>query len=152
MAAVSHPNLAVAYGIEMWNEKPLLVVEYLPGPGGRVGQSLVEHPGIDTIAFTGSREVGLGIIESAAKAAPDQRNVKRVIAEMGGKNAIIIDDDADLDQPSLFRLELQLSLVDVQLLVLGQRQQQGVCADHHAERLVPHVDQERPQHLERLRD
>jgi RHH-type proline utilization regulon transcriptional repressor/proline dehydrogenase/delta 1-pyrroline-5-carboxylate dehydrogenase len=74
------------------------VVQYLPGPGGRIGQSLVEHPGVDTIAFTGSREVGLGIIEAAARTTTGQRNVKRVIAEMGGKNAIIIDDDADLDQ------------------------------------------------------
>ncbi|MEX0682095.1 MAG: proline dehydrogenase family protein [Dehalococcoidia bacterium] len=74
------------------------VVQYLPGPGREVGQALIEHPGVDIIAFTGSSEVGLGIIESAAKTRLGQRNVKRVIAEMGGKNAIIIDDDADLDQ------------------------------------------------------
>jgi RHH-type proline utilization regulon transcriptional repressor/proline dehydrogenase/delta 1-pyrroline-5-carboxylate dehydrogenase len=94
---------------------PPAVVQYLPGPGGEVGRALVEHPGIDAIAFTGSSEVGLGIIESAARVPrgsgihPDHSapgtghsalrpNVKRVIAEMGGKNAIIIDDDADLDQ------------------------------------------------------
>ena len=74
------------------------VVQYLPGPGGEIGSALVEHPGVANIAFTGSSAVGLGIIEAAAKAAPGQRNVKRVVAEMGGKNAIIIDDDADLDQ------------------------------------------------------
>jgi len=74
------------------------VVQYLPGPGSEVGQALVEHPGVDIIAFTGSSAVGLGIIEAAGKTRPDQANVKRVIAEMGGKNAIIIDDDADLDQ------------------------------------------------------
>lgn len=74
------------------------VVQYLPGPGSEVGQALVEHPGVDIIAFTGSSAVGLGIIEAAAKMRPGQANVKRVIAEMGGKNAIIIDDDADLDQ------------------------------------------------------
>lgn len=74
------------------------VVAYLPGPGSTVGQHLVEHPDIDVIAFTGSKEVGLGILRAAAEVAPGQRNVKRVIAEMGGKNAIIIDDDADLDQ------------------------------------------------------
>ena len=50
------------------------------------------------IAFTGSKEVGLSIVRSAAEVRPGQRNVKRVIAEMGGKNAIIVDDDADLDQ------------------------------------------------------
>ncbi|MPZ49472.1 MAG: aldehyde dehydrogenase family protein [Dehalococcoidia bacterium] len=74
------------------------VVQYLPGPGGEVGQALVEHPGVETIAFTGSKEVGLGILRAAAEVRPGQRSLKRVIAEMGGKNAIIVDDDADLDQ------------------------------------------------------
>ncbi len=74
------------------------VVQYVPGPGGEVGRALVEHPGVDNIAFTGSSAVGLGIIEAASRVREGQRNVKRVIAEMGGKNAIIIDDDADLDQ------------------------------------------------------
>lgn len=74
------------------------VAQFLPGPGGQVGQALVEHPGVDIIAFTGSSAVGLGIIEAAARTKPGQRNVKRVIAEMGGKNAVIIDEDADLDQ------------------------------------------------------
>jgi RHH-type proline utilization regulon transcriptional repressor/proline dehydrogenase/delta 1-pyrroline-5-carboxylate dehydrogenase len=74
------------------------VVQYLPGPGSQVGQALVEHPDVDIIAFTGSSEVGLRMIETAAKTRPGQRSVKRVTAEMGGKNAIIIDDDADLDQ------------------------------------------------------
>ena len=77
---------------------PKGAVQYLPGPGGEVGRLLVEHPGVDNIAFTGSSAVGLGIIEAAGKTRPGQRNVKRVVAEMGGKNAIIIDDDADLDQ------------------------------------------------------
>jgi RHH-type proline utilization regulon transcriptional repressor/proline dehydrogenase/delta 1-pyrroline-5-carboxylate dehydrogenase len=77
---------------------PDAVVQYLPGPGSEVGQALVEHPGVDNIAFTGSKEVGLEIVRSAAAVRRGQRNVKRVIAEMGGKNAIIIDDDADLDQ------------------------------------------------------
>jgi RHH-type proline utilization regulon transcriptional repressor/proline dehydrogenase/delta 1-pyrroline-5-carboxylate dehydrogenase len=82
------------------------VVQYLPGRGSVVGRALIEHPDIDTIAFTGSSEVGLSIIEAAARSSTgalrsgdgNSRNVKRVIAEMGGKNALIIDDDADLDQ------------------------------------------------------
>lgn len=73
-------------------------ITYLPGPGSTVGEGLVTHPDVDIIAFTGSMEVGLRIVEFAGKTQPAQRNVKRVIAEMGGKNAIIIDDDADLDQ------------------------------------------------------
>jgi RHH-type proline utilization regulon transcriptional repressor/proline dehydrogenase/delta 1-pyrroline-5-carboxylate dehydrogenase len=77
---------------------PSGAVQYLPGSGSVVGKALVEHPRVETIAFTGSKEVGLGIIDAASKLRPGQRNVKRVIAEMGGKNAIIVDDDADLDQ------------------------------------------------------
>jgi RHH-type proline utilization regulon transcriptional repressor/proline dehydrogenase/delta 1-pyrroline-5-carboxylate dehydrogenase len=77
---------------------PSGAVQYLPGQGSEIGKALVEHPGVDTIAFTGSKNVGLGILEAAARVRPGQRNVKRVIAEMGGKNAVIIDEDADLDQ------------------------------------------------------
>jgi RHH-type proline utilization regulon transcriptional repressor/proline dehydrogenase/delta 1-pyrroline-5-carboxylate dehydrogenase len=74
------------------------VLNYLPGLGEEAGQALVNHPDVDLIAFTGSREVGLLINRQAAVVAPGQDHVKRVIAEMGGKNAILIDDDADLDE------------------------------------------------------
>lgn len=77
---------------------PRGVVHYLPGRGEEVGPVLVEHPDVSLIAFTGSKEVGLGIQEAAARVRPGQRDIKRVIAELGGKNAIIIDDDADLDE------------------------------------------------------
>lgn len=68
------------------------------GMGEDVGARLVEHPHVDVIAFTGSRSVGLGILESAARVTPGQTTIKRVIAEMGGKNAIVVDTDADLDE------------------------------------------------------
>ncbi|MDR6225778.1 L-glutamate gamma-semialdehyde dehydrogenase [Desmospora profundinema] len=77
---------------------PKGVVNYLPGPGGEVGEYLVKHPLARYIAFTGSREVGLRINELAAKPAPGQKWIKRVIAEMGGKNSIIVDKEADLDE------------------------------------------------------
>lgn len=77
---------------------PAEVVQYLPGPGDTVGQALVEHPDVDLIAFTGSKAVGLRILARASEERPGQRNVKRVIAEMGGKNAIVVDEDADLDE------------------------------------------------------
>jgi RHH-type proline utilization regulon transcriptional repressor/proline dehydrogenase/delta 1-pyrroline-5-carboxylate dehydrogenase len=77
---------------------PAGALNYLPGLGEEVGQALVIHPGVDVIAFTGSRDVGLLINRQAAETKPGQDHVKRVIAEMGGKNAIIIDDDADLDE------------------------------------------------------
>ncbi|HZA00441.1 MAG TPA: proline dehydrogenase family protein [Acidimicrobiales bacterium] len=74
------------------------VVQFLPGRGEVVGARLVEHPDVAVIAFTGSRAVGLDINQRAAVTQPGQRHVKRVIAEMGGKNALIIDDDADPDE------------------------------------------------------
>jgi len=77
------------------------VVNYLPGIGEEVGPELVGSPNIDLIAFTGSREVGLDINRAAAETDNRQKSVKRVIAEMGGKNAIIIDADADLDEAVL---------------------------------------------------
>ncbi len=74
------------------------VVHFLPGLGEEVGARLVEHPLIAQIAFTGSMAVGLKILEAAARVRPGQPQLKRVVCEMGGKNAIIIDDDADLDE------------------------------------------------------
>jgi 1-pyrroline-5-carboxylate dehydrogenase len=73
------------------------VVNYLPGPGGSVGDVLVGHPRTRFVAFTGSKEVGLQVNGVAAKTGPGQIWVKRVIAEMGGKNAIVVDSEADLD-------------------------------------------------------
>jgi len=74
------------------------VVNYLPGVGEEVGPVLVEHPDVAIIAFTGSRAVGLSINHLASEPRDNQDHVKRVIVEMGGKNAIIIDEDADLDE------------------------------------------------------
>ncbi|WP_330204038.1 L-glutamate gamma-semialdehyde dehydrogenase [Cyanobacterium sp. Dongsha4] len=77
---------------------PKGVFQYIPGKGSVVGDYLVKHPDIHVIAFTGSREVGCKIYADAAILQPKQKHLKRVIAEMGGKNAIIIDESADLDQ------------------------------------------------------
>ena len=77
---------------------PQGVFQYVPGKGSEVGTYLVEHKDTHVIAFTGSREVGCRIYAEAAKLKPGQKHLKRVIAEMGGKNAIIVDESADLDQ------------------------------------------------------
>ncbi len=74
------------------------VFTYLPGKGSEIGSYLVRHPAIHLYAFTGSQEVGCAIYAEAAVLRPGQRHLKRVVAEMGGKNAIIIDASADLDQ------------------------------------------------------
>ncbi|MGL5076863.1 MAG: proline dehydrogenase family protein, partial [Waterburya sp.] len=77
---------------------PKGVLQYVPGKGSQIGTYLVEHNDTHVIAFTGSREVGCRIYADAAKLQPGQKHLKRVIAEMGGKNAIIVDESADLDQ------------------------------------------------------
>ena len=77
---------------------PAGVLQFAPGKGEEVGQALVDDPRVDVIAFTGSKQVGLEINRRSAEVKPGQHHVKRVIAEMGGKNALIIDSDADLDE------------------------------------------------------
>jgi len=73
------------------------VVSFVPGSGGEIGDALVAHPKTRFIAFTGSKEVGLHINELAAKPQPGQIWIKRVVAEMGGKDSIVVAADADLD-------------------------------------------------------
>jgi 1-pyrroline-5-carboxylate dehydrogenase len=73
------------------------VVNLCPGSGATFGNAVVTHPKTRFIAFTGSREVGLGINKSAAEQGPGQVWIKRTILEMGGKDAIIVDADADID-------------------------------------------------------
>jgi RHH-type transcriptional regulator, proline utilization regulon repressor / proline dehydrogenase / delta 1-pyrroline-5-carboxylate dehydrogenase len=77
---------------------PAGVVNYLPGIGEEIGPLLVGHPDTALVAFTGSKAVGVSINELAAQPRSAQDHVKRVIVEMGGKNAVIIDEDADLDE------------------------------------------------------
>ncbi len=77
---------------------PKGVFQYVPGKGSKVGAHMVNHPDVHLIAFTGSLEVGCRIFAEAAIAQSGQKHLKRVIAEMGGKNALIVDESADLDQ------------------------------------------------------
>src|ERR687896_293149 len=76
---------------------PPSALALLPGEGD-VGAQLVRDPRVHTIAFTGSNKVGLDIVRAAAETPPGQKHLKRVIAEMGGKNCVIVDSDADLDE------------------------------------------------------
>lgn len=77
---------------------PANTFQFIPGIGEEIGPALVKHPLVTTIAFTGSKKVGLEILQSASTVVPGQVHVKRCIIEMGGKNAIIVDSDADLDE------------------------------------------------------
>jgi len=79
---------------------PAGVINYVPGKGSDIGDYLVGHAKTRFISFTGSKETGLHINELAAKTAPGQIWIKRVVAEMGGKDAIVVDASADLEQAS----------------------------------------------------
>ncbi|NCN27954.1 bifunctional proline dehydrogenase/L-glutamate gamma-semialdehyde dehydrogenase [bacterium] len=73
-------------------------LQFLPGKGEEIGAKLVRDPNVHVINFTGSRDVGLEIIKNAAEVPKGQKHIKRAVVELGGKNAIIVDDDADLDE------------------------------------------------------
>jgi len=77
---------------------PAGVVNFMTGSGAEVGDVIVDHPLTRFVAFTGSKEIGLRINERAAKVQRGQLWIKRVVAEMGGKDAIIVDADTDLDE------------------------------------------------------
>lgn len=100
MKPAEQSSVIAAHLMEVFREikLPPGVVNYLPGVGEEIGPTLVNHPDVAVIAFTGSKNVGLQINRQAAETPPGQDHVKHVIAEMGGKNAIIVDEDADLDE------------------------------------------------------
>lgn len=93
-------SVVAAKLLEVFQEAgfPPGVINYLPGIGEEIGPLLVRHPEVALVAFTGSQAVGRSIYQAAAETPPGQQHLKRVIVEMGGKNAILIDDDADLDE------------------------------------------------------
>jgi RHH-type proline utilization regulon transcriptional repressor/proline dehydrogenase/delta 1-pyrroline-5-carboxylate dehydrogenase len=80
---------------------PREALAFLPGQGETVGAALVRDPRVALVAFTGSKAVGLDIVKACAEVADGQHFVKHVVCEMGGKNAIIIDASADLDEAVL---------------------------------------------------
>jgi RHH-type transcriptional regulator, proline utilization regulon repressor / proline dehydrogenase / delta 1-pyrroline-5-carboxylate dehydrogenase len=96
--AEQSPGCAMVLAEALWEAGvPRDALALLPGYG-EAGAALVRHPGVHAIAFTGSSAVGLEIIRAAAEVGPGQTHIKRVVAEMGGKNCVIVDGDADLDE------------------------------------------------------
>ncbi len=89
---------SILHGIFLEAGIPADALALVHGDGEEIGPRLVGHPDVALIAFTGSLKVGSLIYEQASKLQPGQKQFKRVLAEMGGKNALIIDDDADLDE------------------------------------------------------
>ncbi|MCB0327929.1 MAG: aldehyde dehydrogenase family protein, partial [Bdellovibrionales bacterium] len=99
----SSDSPTVAYHfVELMREVglPEGVLNFVTGSGSQVGDHLVSHPKIRFISFTGSREVGLRVNELAAKTHPEQKWIKRLVAEMGGKDAIVVDEGTDVDEVS----------------------------------------------------
>ena len=95
---------ATAYQLVIIMEEagiPPGVLNYLTGPGALAGEKLVRHPKTRFISFTGSMEVGLGINKAAAEMVDGQVWIKRVVAEMGGKDAIIVDSEANLEEAAI---------------------------------------------------
>ena len=114
---------------------PLEALHLLPG-GDEAGKALVADPRIHTIAFTGSCAVGLQILERAAKVVPGQRHLKRVIAEMGGKNAVIVDSDADLDDVVPALLKSAFAFAGQKCSAAGRALVHAAIADELAERMA----------------
>ena len=85
--------------MELWQEVnlPAGVINFLPGSGKKIGEYLAGKPDINIISFTGSQQVGTHLLNIGSHIQPGQHHIKKVIAEMGGKNSIIVDSDADLD-------------------------------------------------------
>lgn len=96
--ASAAPVIAAKF-VEVLEESglPKGVVNFVPGSGAEVGDYLVDHPKTRIITFTGSREVGTRIFERAAKVQPGQTHLKQVIAEMGGKDTVVVDEDCDIE-------------------------------------------------------
>ncbi|MFI5341769.1 MAG: proline dehydrogenase family protein [Candidatus Methylomirabilales bacterium] len=129
----------LAYSILKEAGIPDGVLSFVPGRGSVVGDYLVGHKYTDFIVFTGSLEVGLGIVEKAGRTAPSQKGPKKVVIETGGKNAIIVDGDADLDQAvpgviqSAFGFQGQKCSACSRVIVLEE------CYDRFLERLTEAV-------------
>src|SRR5258708_2926725 len=92
------PVIAYKFCELLWNNGlPAGVLNFIPGPGGAIGDTMVDHPKMRFIAFTGSKEVGIRIFERASKVQPGQKRLKRTRLEMGGKDAVVVDETADLE-------------------------------------------------------
>ncbi len=95
----SDSAVIAAWFVDLMHEVglPKGVLNFIPGSGSEIGDPIVAHPKVRFISFTGSKETGLHINELAAKTAPGQKWIKRVVAEMGGKDSIVVAGDADVD-------------------------------------------------------
>ena len=136
------PGIASIMADILWEAGcPREALQFLPGPGESVGAALVRDPRVAVIAFTGSKAVGLDIIQAAGVTGADQMHVKKVVCEMGGKNAVIIDESADLDEAvlgvrhSAFGFQGQKCSAASRVIVVDPTDD-GAAHNHFVERLV----------------
>lgn len=115
---------------------PPEAVHLLPGLGEEVGAALVAHPSVHVINFTGSREVGLRILEEGAKVKPGQKHIKKVVCELGGKNALLVDDDADLDEAVAHSLHSAFGFQGQKCSALSRLLVHEACYDRFKARLL----------------
>jgi 1-pyrroline-5-carboxylate dehydrogenase len=100
--ASTSPVIAYKLCELFWEQDlPAGVLNFLPGPGGAIGDTIVDHPLTRFIAFTGSKEVGMRIFDRAAKVPQGQLWLKRTVLEMGGKDAVVVDETANLEKASI---------------------------------------------------
>ncbi|MEZ6048252.1 MAG: L-glutamate gamma-semialdehyde dehydrogenase [Planctomycetaceae bacterium] len=170
MKPAEQSSVVAAKLMEIFNNAgiPAGVVNYLPGNGEEIGPVLVSSPDVDMVTFTGSRTVGLEINRLASDTDQRQNSVRKVIAEMGGKNAIIVDADADLDEAvqgvvySAFGYAGQKCSACSRVIVLEEVYDQFLerlveaasslvvgAAEHPATKVGPVIDQES---LERIKE
>jgi len=136
------PGIASIMADILWEAGcPREALHFLPGIGETTGAALVRDPRVAVIAFTGSKAVGLDIIKSAGVTGADQTHVKKVVCEMGGKNAVIIDESADLDEAvlgirhSAFGFQGQKCSACSRVIVVDPTPD-GAAHDHFVERLI----------------
>lgn len=136
------PGIASLLAAILWEAgAPRDALHFCPAPGETTGAALVRDPRVALIAFTGSKAVGLDIIRAAGVTPEDQPFVKKVVCEMGGKNALIIDESADLDEAvlgvrhSAFGFQGQKCSACSRVIVVDPSEN-GAAHDHFVERLV----------------
>ncbi|MBI3352389.1 MAG: bifunctional proline dehydrogenase/L-glutamate gamma-semialdehyde dehydrogenase [Nitrospirae bacterium] len=116
------------------------VLQFLPGEGKEIGEFLAGHPDIPLITFTGSNEVGRRILEVSSRLQTGQKQFKKVIAEMGGKNAIIIDESANLDEAVLGVIESAFGFQGQKCSACSRLIVHQAVYDHFVKRLVEATD------------
>ncbi|TGM51247.1 aldehyde dehydrogenase family protein [Leptospira vanthielii] len=143
LAKPAEETSATAYEITkcFWEAGvPKEVFHFLPGFGSEIGEAIVTHPEVSVINFTGSRDVGLSILKKASIVSPGQRMIKKLVCELGGKNAMIVDADADIDVAIQAILSSAFGFQGQKCSALSRLFVHNDCYDKLKERLIAAMD------------